>query len=77
MANDQTQLDTFWPHTDGNARIARLPRLDRNPWVHFAIIQLNHALIVDDQTCVIRIAARVQLHDRKAAPDRVVDAGLF
>ena len=67
----------FGPVADGDADIARLPRLDRHPGMHLAIIELERARVVDDHAGIVGIAARVELHDGEAAPDVVVDAGLL
>src|SRR6267143_3015605 len=42
-----------------------------------SVIELDLAMIVDDQARIIRIAVGVELHDGETAPDMVVDAGLL
>src|SRR6266571_3709189 len=77
VADDQRDFGALWPFDHGNADVAGLPRLDGNPWMEFSIIQLDLAVIVDDQARIIGIAVGVEFHDRKAAPDLVVDAGVL
>ena len=76
MADDERDSGAVRALDHGNADVAGLPRLDRNPGMEFAVVELDFAAIVDDQPGIIGIAARVELHDREAAPDLVVDAGL-
>ena len=45
--------------------------------MEFAVVELDLAGIVDDQTGIIGIALGVELHDGEAAPDPVVDTGLL
>jgi len=47
--DDQRDFGAFRSFDHGNADVAGLPRLDRNPRMEFAIIQLDLAVIVDDQ----------------------------
>ena len=75
MADDERELATARAIDDGNAQIARLPRLDGHPRVQLAIIELHLALVVDDDAGVVGIAPRVELHDGETAPDLVLDAG--
>jgi aromatic ring-cleaving dioxygenase len=44
--------------------------------MELAVVERDLAFICNDDAGVIRIAGRVLLHQREAAPDRVVDAGL-
>mmetsp|Transcript_59310 Transcript_59310/g.152709 ORF Transcript_59310/g.152709 Transcript_59310/m.152709 type:complete len:397 (-) Transcript_59310:2-1192(-) len=71
VADDQRKLAALRPLAHGDAQIAGLPRLDRDPRVKLAVVQLQVAVGVDDDPRVVRVAARVTLHDREAAPDRV------
>src|ERR1700719_1885806 len=41
------------PLDHGNADVAGLPRLDRNPGVELAVVELDLALIVDDQAGIV------------------------
>ncbi len=75
MADDERELATARAIDDGNAQIARLPRLDGHPRVQLAIIELHLALVVDDDAGVVGIAPWVELHDGETAPDLVLDAG--
>jgi hypothetical protein len=49
MADDQRDLGAVWSFDHGNADIARLPRLDRNPRMKLAVIKLDLTMVVDDQ----------------------------
>jgi hypothetical protein len=75
VADDQRQLSAARPGDYRNAHVARLPGLHRHPRVHLAVVQRQPALVVDDQAAVVRIAQRVVLHDREAAPYLVLDKG--
>jgi hypothetical protein len=77
VADDQRNPGALGTLNHGNADIAGFPRLDRDPGVEFPVVQFDLALIVDDQPRIVGIAVGVELHDRKAAPDLVVDAGLL
>jgi hypothetical protein len=76
MTDDQRHLAAVRAVADRNAEIARLPRLDRHPRMHFAVIELDLAFVVDDQAGIVGVAVGIVLHDGEAAPDAVVDAGL-
>jgi hypothetical protein len=76
VADDQRQLAALGPVDNGNAEIARFPRLDRHPGMHLAVVELQLALVVDDDAGIVGHAAGVELHDGEAAPDVVVAAGL-
>ncbi len=69
-------LEPFGPVDHGNADVAGLPRLDRHPGMHLAVIERQRALVVDQDAGVVGVAAGIALHDGEAAPDAVVDAGL-
>ena len=73
----RASLQPFGPSITGNAEVARLPRLDRHPGMELAVVELDFALIVDDNAGIIGISAGIILHDGKTSPDRIVDAGLF
>src|ERR1051325_2465154 len=75
VADDQPELDALRPIAHRNAEVARLPRLDRHPRMQLAVVELDLPAVVDDQPAVVRVAVRVLLHDREAAPDLVLDAG--
>src|SRR5690606_33142801 len=66
MTDDERELAAPWPVDDGNTEIAWLPRLDRNPGMHLAIVELQLARVSDDYARCIRHGAGVQLHEREA-----------
>ena len=74
VADDQPELDAARPDAHRHAQVARLPGLNRHPGVQLAVVQLDLALVVDDQAAVVRVAVGVGLHDREAAPDAVLHA---
>ena len=76
MADDQRDLGALRAVADRDAEIARLPRLDRDPRVQFAVVDRDFAAIVDDKAAVVGIARRIPLHDREAAPDPLLAARL-
>src|SRR6202049_2792115 len=55
MANDQRDFGALGSLDHGNADIAGLPRLDRNPGMEFAVVQLDLAVIVDDQAGIVGV----------------------
>ena len=75
VADDQRDLRAVRPVAHRDAEVARLPRLDRHPGMHLAVIELDLALVVDDQARVERVAVGIELHDGEAAPDVIGDAG--
>src|SRR3979490_1966590 len=75
MADDQRQPGTVWALTHRDAEVARLPRFHRHPGMQLAVVELDLALVVDDQSAVEGVAIRVELHDGEATPDPVLDAG--
>ncbi len=77
MADDERELAALRPLDYRDADVARLPRLDRHPRMHLAVIEFQRARIVDDEAGIIRIAAGVELHDGETAPDLVLGAGGF
>ena len=56
MADDQRDLGALRPLDHGDADVAGLPRLDRNPGMEFAVVELDLAVVVDDQAGIIGIA---------------------
>ncbi len=68
-------FDPFGPSQTGMPSIARLPRLDRHPGMHLAVIEFDLALVVDDQAGIERVAMGIELHDGEAAPDVIGHAG--
>ena len=46
----------FGPSITGNAEVAGLPRLDRDPRVQLAVVQLDVAVVVDDQAGIVGVA---------------------
>src|SRR5262245_23982178 len=60
------------PITHGNAKVARLPRFDRYPRMHFTIVKFLLSVIVYDDSAVVRVAVRVVLHDGETSPDPVL-----
>src|SRR5438874_10267743 len=65
------------PLDHGNANVAGLPRLDWNPGMELAVVELDLAVVVDDQAAIVGVAARVELHDGEVAADPIVDADLL
>src|ERR1700733_8395 len=44
MADDERELRAFRAITDGDADVARFPRLDRRPGMHLAIVELERSV---------------------------------
>ena len=77
MADDERELRALRTVADGDADVAGLPRLDRRPGMHLAIVELERSRVVDDHARIVGIPIRVELHDGEAAPDAIVAAGVF
>ena len=66
----------FGPVTDRDAEVTGLPRLDWHPGMQLAVIKRDLALISNDDAGIVRVARRIELHQREAPPNVVVAAGL-
>ena len=66
-----------WPIKHWNPAVARVPRFHWHPGVQFAVVVDKLALVVYDQAGVPGHAEIVGFHDGEAAPDFVLDAGVF
>jgi hypothetical protein len=76
VADDQRQGAAVRPFADGNADVAGFPRLDGDPGMQLAVVELEFPFVVNNQAAVVGVALGVEFHDGKAAPDVVIDAGL-
>ena len=74
MADDEGEDAPFRSDARGYPHVTGLPRLNRDPGVELAIVELDDALSIDDNAGVVRHAARIELHDGETSPDAVVDA---
>ena len=77
MADDQRDPTAIGAITHGHAQVARLPWLHGHPGMKLAVVQANHARVVNNQPAVVRVAVGVVFHDGEATPDVVVDASLL
>ena len=57
MADDQRDLAAHWGPCRRDAHIARLPGLDRHPGVQLAVVELDLALVINDEAGVVGVAA--------------------
>src|SRR6266403_4160074 len=62
VADDERDLGALRSLDHGNADVAGLPWLDRNPGMEFPVVELDRAVIVDDQAGIVGIAFGVMLH---------------
>ena len=74
VADDQCELAALRPVDHRDAAVPRLPGLDRHPGVELAVVERERAGVVDHDAGVVRVAVRVEFHQRKAAPDLVLAA---
>src|SRR5271170_955130 len=65
VADDQRDLAAVWSVAHRNAEISRLPRLDRHPRMHLAIVKLDLSVVVDDEARIVRVAVGIVLHDER------------
>mmetsp|Transcript_99550 Transcript_99550/g.277103 ORF Transcript_99550/g.277103 Transcript_99550/m.277103 type:complete len:214 (+) Transcript_99550:528-1169(+) len=75
VADDQGQLAATRPLYDGDAKVARLPRLDRHPRVQLAVVEPLPTGVVEDEAGVegrVLRATGIALHDGEATPDLVL-----
>ena len=77
VADDMSHPNAAWPIKHWNPAVARVPRFHWHPGVQFAVVVDKLALVVYDQAGVPGHAEIVGFHDGEAAPDFVLDAGVF
>ena len=77
VADDMRHPNAAWPIEDGDPAGRRIPWFYRHPGVEFAVVVHQLALVVYYQAGVPGHSEGIGFHDGEAAPDFVLDAGVF